>query len=86
MNSDRIRLAAVLAVSAAFLAGCDERDCRDPQGRPAPCQGGGGAYGGGGHGGFGFFRGMGERVGSVVRGGFGGIGEGFGGGHGGFGE
>jgi hypothetical protein len=71
MALDRFRLAAVLAVSSAFLAGCGD-NCRDAQNHPVACRsgGGGGAHGGGGD------------SGSVSRGGFGGGGDG-GGGHGG---
>lgn len=79
MNSDRFRLAAVLAASAAFLAACDSRDCRDDRGQPVACRGGGGGSGGG----FSKGSGGGESASSVSRGGFGGLAHAFGGGHGG---
>lgn len=56
MKFDKAALATTLAVSAAVLAGCDQRQCVDAQGRAAPeasCKGaptananGGGGYGG----------------------------------------
>lgn len=79
---DRLSLATVLAVSAAMVSGCGQRQCVDAQGRPiasTSCRsGGGGAYGahwvGRGSGG-------GDSASTVSRGGFGGFG-----GHGGGGE
>lgn len=82
MASDRVKLAAVLAVSAAFLASC-ERNCRDP--RDPHCRSGGGAahgawFWGGGR----PLSGTGAAASEgVARGGFGATGEGVGGAHGG---
>lgn len=80
---DRLSLATVLAVSAAVVSGCGQRQCVDAQGRPiasVSCRsgGGGGAYGAhwAGRGG-----GGGDSASTVSRGGFG-----FFGGHGGGGE
>ncbi len=82
MDSHRFRLAAVLAVSSAFLASCDRNDCKDTQGRPVPCHGGGGGHGGSGTA-FGSGGSGGDSAsGAVSRGGFGGSGGGDGGGGG----
>jgi hypothetical protein len=94
MKFDKTALAGMLAVSAAVLAGCDERVCVDKQGRRVPAQYCGGQSGGGMSGaGIGAYylvsgwRGGGVgTVGSfsgVARGGFGGEAAGHGGGVGG---
>ncbi len=93
MKFDRTAIAGMLAVSAAVLAGCDDRVCVDKQGRRAPeqyCGGHGGATGGGVGGGMaGYYFVSGWRgggvgtVGGVARGGFGGEAAGHGGGMGG---
>ncbi len=91
MKFDRNMLATMLAVSAAALAGCDQRQCVDAKGKVVPdslCGHGTGAGAGGGvHPGFFFVPVMMRSpVGStaaVARGGFGGE---CGGGHGGAGE
>ncbi len=72
MAFDPTRLAAVLAVSSAFLAGCSD-NCHDAQNRPVACHSGGaGAHGGG--------MGSGGDSSATARGGFGGTGDGGGGG------
>ncbi len=88
MKFDKTAIAGMLAVSAAVLAGCDDRVCVDKQGRRVPAQYCGG-HSGGGMGGFGGYymvsgwRGGGVgTVGSfdgVARGGFGGEAAGHGG-------
>ncbi len=83
MTFDRSAIAGMIAVSAAVLAGCDERVCVDRQGRRVAEQYCGHA---GGHGGFLFVNGA--RFGgggdpSVARGGFGGEAAAHGGGSGG---
>jgi hypothetical protein len=79
MRGVHIRLAAVLAASAAFIGACDRRDCHDQRGQPIGCgdstSSGHGFYGGGN-------RDRGD-AGAVARGGFGGTGDGGGGGEGG---
>ena len=77
MVSERVRLAAVLAMSAAFASGCHSNNCRDAQGRAVRC-GGMGGHGSGAFFGRGGVGGEGEASG-VTRGGFGGTGEGVGG-------
>ncbi len=80
MKIDRAALAGMLAVSAAVLAGCDERVCVDKQGKRVPEQYCGGHGGGGGVGGAiaGYYLVSGWRGGGVgtvdgvARGGFGG--------------
>ncbi len=72
MKLDRSAIAGMIAVSAAVLAGCEERVCVDKQGRRVPEQYCGA---GGGHGAFVFinaarFGGGGDPA--VARGGFGG--------------
>ncbi len=91
MKIDKTALAGMLAVSAAVLAGCDERVCVDKQGRRVAeqyC----GAHGGGGVGGAvaGYYfvsgwrgGGIGTVDGAAARGGFGGEAAGHGGGAGG---
>jgi len=75
MKIDKTAIAGMLAVSAAMLAGCDDRVCVDKQGRRAPVQDCGG-HSGGGAGAYYFVSGWrGGGVGSVdgvARGGFGG--------------
>ncbi len=74
MSFDATRLAAVLAVSSAFLAACSDRSCHDAQGQAIACSSGG-------HGGVSAFGGGsgGDQAGAAARGGFGGTGEGAGG-------
>jgi len=84
MKLDRSAIAGMIAVSAAVLAGCEQRVCVDKQGRRVPEQYCGG---GGSHGAFIYVNaarfGAG-RVGdpAVARGGFGGEAAGHGGGSG----
>jgi hypothetical protein len=77
-----LHLAAVIAASAAFLAGCDrQRDCYDAAGNPVACQRSSARYGGYFAGGkFTRGRGGGGDVDTTVsRGGFGGEGASHGG-------
>jgi hypothetical protein len=76
VRGEHIRLATVLAASAAFLAACDRQICNDEHSQRIACDTTG--HGSGFHGGFG-----GGDDGAVARGGFGGTG---GGGEGGGGE
>jgi hypothetical protein len=90
MKFDRATLATMLAVSAAALAGCDQKQCVDAKGKVVSntyCGGSGGGGGvGSGHPGF-FFVPVGRMGGgfgagsgaAVSRGGFGGEAGGYGG-------
>ena len=91
MKIDKTAIAGMLAVSAAVLAGCDDRVCVDKQGRRVPVQYCGGQHGGAPGvpgGGMGYYMVSGWRGGGVgtvdgvARGGFGGEAAG----HGGAGE
>ncbi len=89
MKFDRAALATMLAVSAAALAGCEQKQCVDAKGKVVSntyCGGSGGGAGGGVHPGF-FFVPIGRMGGgfgggsasTVSRGGFGGEAGGHGG-------
>jgi len=70
MRSERIRLAAVLTASAAFLVSCDNQNCKNALGQPVNCRTPGathvGGYFWGGNGGK-----NGGQADGVARGGFG---------------